>query len=76
VFRFDEDLVANLEVRLQNMLVIRRLLVSFLSGGNVISEVLVKVIQFYHELASPCGGKVSLRMRSEAWVVTFVGVER
>jgi hypothetical protein len=76
VFRFDEDLVANSEVGLWNMLVIHRPLVMFLSSGNVASEVLVKVVQFHHKLASPCGGEVSFGMRGEVWVVTFVGIER
>jgi hypothetical protein len=51
-------------------------LVVVLSGSNVVLEVLMKVIQFHHELTSPCGGKVSFGMRSEVWVVTFVGIER
>jgi hypothetical protein len=72
----DEDLVAYSEVGLQKSFVIHGLLVMFLSGGNVVSEMLVKVVQFYHELARPCRGEVSFGMRSEVWVVTFVGVER
>jgi hypothetical protein len=76
VFRFDEDLVAYSEVGLRKSLVIRGLLVMFLSSGDVVSEVLMKVVQFYHELVSPCRGEVSFGMRGEVWVVTFVGVER
>jgi hypothetical protein len=68
VFRFDKDLVAYSEVGLRKSLVIRGLLVTFLSGGDVVSEVLMKVVQFYHELASPCGGEVSFRMCGEVCV--------
>jgi hypothetical protein len=75
VFCFDKDLVANSKVRLWDMLVIRGLLVTFLSGGNVVLEVLMKVVQFHHELMSPCGGEVSFGVRGEVWVVTVVGIE-
>jgi hypothetical protein len=73
VFSFDEDCVAYSEVGLRKSFVIRGLLITFLSGSDVVLEVLVKVVQFYHELASPSGGEVSFRMHGEVWVVTFVG---
>jgi hypothetical protein len=76
VFRLDKDLVAYSEVGLRKSLVIRGLLVTFLSGGDVVSEMLMKVVQFHHKHASPCGGEVLFRMRCEVWVVTFVGIER
>src|SRR5882672_4579235 len=71
----DECLGTNFEIWSWSLSRIGRSLVSSLGFGYVLPEFMVELVEIGDKIACMCGGKVTLGVNSEVWVITLIGKE-
>ena len=75
MFGFDEDLVANFEVRCWRSAFVGGGLVSFLSVGDHRSELLVKFVEVHYKIMSAGRDKVVFGVDGKVRIIALVGEE-
>src|SRR5262245_54556242 len=75
-FGFDHDVLSNLEVQCGDTALVSRLLISLLCFGDMVTELLMKFVKVDSKFSCSIRGKISFSMNSNAWIVSFVCVER
>ena len=75
MFGFDENLVADFEVRCRRLVFVSGDLVSFLSVGDHRSELLVEFVEVHYEVAGTGRDEVTFGVDRKIWIVALVGEE-
>src|SRR5436190_5233880 len=74
-FRFDKDLIAEVEVRRRNLAPVSTNLITFLGFGDLGFEFLVEFVKVHCELSCLGRRQFLLRMDCDIGMVAFVGKE-
>ena len=75
MFGFDENLVADFEVRCRRSAFVGGDLVSFLSVGDRRSELLVEFVEVHYEVAGAVRDEVAFGVDGKIRIVALVGEE-